>query len=68
MALCLVPNVPNDWELLIIWGIKNLKGRSFRASLCKVACWATVYHIWIERNSRINDGKVRRDCKGYIFF
>jgi hypothetical protein len=61
MALCLVPNVPDDWELLISWAIKNLKGRSFRASICKVAWWAMVYHIWIERNSRIYDDNVRTE-------
>lgn len=52
--------VPDDWNLILSWGIKNLQGRSFRASICKVAWWATVYHttiyIWIQRNDRIHAG------------
>ena len=40
---------------------KNLKGRSFRASLCKAAWWATEYYIWIEQNSRIYNDKVRTE-------
>jgi hypothetical protein len=34
MALCLVSDAPDDWSLLIAWGIQNLKGKSFRASIC----------------------------------
>lgn len=50
IALNLVFNIPDDWSLILTWGIQNLKGRNFRASLCKVAWWATVYHIWIQRD------------------
>ena len=45
MALCLVSNTPDDWHSILRWGIVNLKGKSFRASICKVAWWATVYHV-----------------------
>jgi hypothetical protein len=45
MALCLVSNTPDDWHSIFRWGIVNLKGKSFRASMCKVAWWAIVYHV-----------------------
>jgi hypothetical protein len=61
MALCLVSNAPTDWNLLIDWGILHLKGKSFRASLCKVAWWATVYHLWLQRNSRIHGGVIKTE-------
>ena len=61
MALCLVSSVPKDWDLLLEWDIKNLKGRSFRVTLCKIAWWATVYHLWLQRNARLHAGEVKSD-------
>jgi hypothetical protein len=59
MVLCLVSSVPEDWDLLLEWDIKNLKGRSFRVTLCKITWWATVYHLWLQRNARLHAGEVK---------
>jgi hypothetical protein len=55
MALCLVSNTPDDWHSILRYGILNLKGKSFRASICKVA----VYHVWIQRNNRNFDEEIK---------
>ena len=39
----------------------NLKGNTFRASICKVAWSATVYHVWLQRNNRIFDGEIKTE-------
>jgi hypothetical protein len=39
----------------------NLKGKTFRASICKVAWWATVYHVWLQRNNRIFDAEIKTE-------
>jgi hypothetical protein len=72
MALCLVPNIPFNWSLLLSWGMHNLKGKSFRASLCKVAWWATIYHIWIQIHGGVINSEdqiikdIHRDVKGKL--
>lgn len=59
IGLCLVSDIPISWDELLCQGIRNLKGQSFRVSLCKVARWPVVYHIWIQRNSRIHVGVMK---------
>ena len=39
----------------------NLKGKGFRATLCKVAWWATVYCISMQRNKRLYGGNLFTD-------
>ena len=36
-------------------------GKSFRASICKVAWWAMVYHVWLQRNNRIFYGEIKTE-------
>jgi hypothetical protein len=50
---------PTNWDDLLGWGIRNFKGQSFRVSLCKVSRWSVVYHICIQRNSRIHAGIIK---------
>lgn len=38
-----------------------LWGKRYRASLWKVAWWATVYHLWIQRNCRIHGREVKTE-------
>ena len=52
--LSLVPGISYNWEEVVNLGIHYLQGSNFKASLCKVAWWATVYHIWIQRNNIIH--------------
>ena len=61
MGLCLASSTPDNWDLLLEWGIKNLKGRSFRVTLCKIAWWATMYHLWQQRNARLHAGEMKSE-------
>lgn len=63
MALCLATGIPKDWEDQVSWGTKYLKGTSPRVILCKLSWWATIYHLWIQRNNRIYGGKVETEEK-----
>ena len=45
MKLCLVSNAQLVLEDLIDWGARELKGKGLRVIACKLAWWATVYHI-----------------------
>lgn len=54
MQLRLIPdNIPTNWEELVSWGVRNIKGSS-RVSPCKLAWWSAVYHVWFQRNSKIH--------------
>ncbi len=59
MGLCLVTDVPTNWDDPVSWGIRILRGRSFGASLCKLAWWASVYHLWPQKNYRIYAGEIK---------
>jgi hypothetical protein len=61
MGLCLASSAPDNWDLLLECGIKNLKGRSFRVTLCKIAWWATLYHLWQQRNARLHAGEMKSE-------
>ena len=59
MALCLVPTPLDERNLLFELGIQNLKGKSFVVTLCKTAWWATVYHLWLQINTRLHAGEMK---------
>lgn len=59
MELCLLSIVTHEWNMRLEWRIQNLKGKIFRVTLCKIAWWATLYHIWLQRNARLHDGEVK---------
>ena len=52
-----------NWNKVIEWGVECLKGKSLKASTCKLA-WGYVYHLWIQRKAKFMDGifKVRCGC------
>ena len=33
-----------NWLDFVDWSVIHLKGKSLRAILCILACWATIYH------------------------
>ena len=37
------------WDDIVDWGEKNLKGRSMKAVVCKLAFGVSVYHIWHQK-------------------
>ena len=61
MALCLVFDAIDDWNMLVAWGTQHLQGKLFRTSLSKLAWWAMVYHLWLQRNARVHGGKIKTE-------
>lgn len=61
MELCLVTDVPTKWDDLVSWGIRILRGRSFGDSFCTLAWWASVYHLWLQKNCRIYAGEIKTE-------
>ena len=49
MHCCLVKNPRVFWDDIVDWGEKNLKGRSMKAVVCKLAFGVSVYHIWHQK-------------------
>jgi hypothetical protein len=43
MSICLIPNLPVDWEEVIWWFIKDLQGTSLKANACRLSLAAVVY-------------------------
>ena len=58
MKLCLVSNAQLVLEDLIDWGARELKGKGLRVIACKLAWWATVYHIWLQRNAIVHEERI----------
>lgn len=56
MRKCMCGFFKNNWESILVWGVKKLRG--LIAVKCKVALGAIVYHIWMQRNHRIFGGQV----------
>lgn len=61
MNLWLVSDVECTWQILIDWSVNQLKGRSLKFTICKLAWWATVYHLWQQRNANIHSKNVRNE-------
>ena len=68
MRLCLVSNRLFSWEDLIEWVSSNLKGKGMRSNICRLGLWATMYHIWLQRNAIIHRGHIKVDKIYYNFF
>ncbi|XP_058222933.1 uncharacterized protein LOC131332653 [Rhododendron vialii] len=47
------------WNSEVSWAIHFCRGNSFQSLLFKLVFAAAVYHIWMERNSRIFGGRSR---------
>jgi hypothetical protein len=39
------------WDQIMDWSIGNLRGKSMKATLCKLSLAALVYHLWKQRNN-----------------
>ena len=50
------------------WGARELKGKGLRVIAYKLAWWATIYHIWLQRNVIAHEDKVwtEEQLKGSI--
>ena len=35
-----------------------LKGKEMRATVCKLAWWATIYYLWSQRNVVLHAGQI----------
>jgi hypothetical protein len=48
---CLIDDPCLSWDWSIECGIKDLKGKGMRESLCQLSLGAVVYHLWLQRNN-----------------
>lgn len=51
LAKCLQKHIRTDWASIVRQGLKFWKGKTFCATLCRLACDACVFNIWKHRNS-----------------
>ncbi|KAF7125002.1 hypothetical protein RHSIM_Rhsim12G0092100 [Rhododendron simsii] len=49
----LVLRQPNSWDYELVWVVKHCKVKGFRSAIYKLSLAAAIYHIWLERNSRV---------------
>ncbi|XP_039048294.1 uncharacterized protein LOC120189013 [Hibiscus syriacus] len=49
----------NSWDDVFNWLIANLKGKSFRVRILKLAWTGLLYSVWEERNHRLFRGSSR---------
>lgn len=54
---CNIRSNPMSWSTERNWAIEHMGGESFIMSILRLSFAATVYHIWLERNSRIFSNK-----------
>jgi hypothetical protein len=50
-----------DWERILDWGLKKLKGEGLRVVMRKLIMGVSVYHIWLQRKNRIFGGQVKSE-------
>lgn len=41
------------------WGKTELKGKSLKSVVCRLALWSGMYHIWQQRNAVIHQGRIK---------
>ena len=46
------------FDCLGLGGARELKGKGLRVIAYKLAWWATIYHIWLQRNVIVHEDKV----------
>ncbi|XP_062158862.1 uncharacterized protein LOC133866371 [Alnus glutinosa] len=68
VSICLIPNLPVDWEEVIWWFIKDLQGTSLKANACRLSLAAVVYHLWWQKNALLhgNTPKTEEDIVSQI--
>lgn len=50
MQDCIVHSPPTDWDKIALWSVAEMRGKSLKASIQKIAHGATVYNLWLQRN------------------
>jgi hypothetical protein len=61
MADCSFLNVPLDWENIEVWCLKELQGKSLKASLGRLCLGASVYHLCKQRNDLLYNNTPRTE-------
>lgn len=51
LRLCLISDFNTSWKELVEWSVVHLQRKGLRATLCKIAWWATIYLLWNQRNA-----------------
>lgn len=61
MAECLIFDPYVDWEAIGNWSEVHLKGRSLRATICRLCFGATIYNLWRHRNDLLHGNTPRSE-------
>jgi hypothetical protein len=51
MILCSMLNPPTCWEDVVFLGLKEWKGKTMKAYLCRLVFASIIYNIWRNRNA-----------------
>lgn len=47
MQLCLQFDMPNVWDEVVDRALRDWKGKSLQATICRLALGSVVYNIWM---------------------
>lgn len=54
MADCLFNDPLVEWDSIVSWFVATMRGKSIRATLCRLCFGASVYHLWRHRNDLLH--------------
>jgi hypothetical protein len=54
MQDCSVHTPPTDCDEIVLWSVAEMRGKSLNACIQKLSLGATVYHLWLQRNSLLH--------------
>jgi len=52
---------PFDWDLVVVWSVAKLKGKSLKVCLAKLCLAACIYHLWRQRNALLHGNSPRTE-------
>jgi hypothetical protein len=50
MSDCFIQDPPVEWDDIVRWFSDDMRGKSFKANLCRLCLGATIYHLWRQIN------------------
>lgn len=63
VSKCLITDPYLNWEDIMDWGERELKGERLKATLCRLSSGAVVYNVWKQRNDVKHDNQIKSEEK-----
>ena len=57
----MISDAESRWKEWSDWVVNDLVGHSLRVTICKIACWAAVYHLWQQRNAIVHSKRIKSE-------